>query len=287
MPRPAIFFDRDNTLIVSDGYLADPNSVILMDGAAEAVAKARMLGFKIVTISNQSGVAKGLFDEAVVQAVNLKLDQLLTRANPAAVIDRHEYCPFHPEATVEAYRQDSDLRKPKPGMLLAAAAALDLDLKNSWVIGDSPRDVAAGQAAGCRAILFKPPGLPPSPAAAEPMGAPPDFVAQNLPDAIAKIAAELAPAARAAPAPPAWETRLENLQKLSEQILYELRHLHDHSHADFSTAKLLAGVVQALALATLFISLYLFHGEPILLPALLMGVFLQLLTIALLLIGRD
>src|ERR1041385_3577026 len=117
MPRPAVFFDRDNTLIVSDGYLGDPSQVVLVDGAADAVAKVRALGFAAVVVSNQSGVARGMFDEDSVKAVNIGLDELRRAEKGAAVIDRHEFCPFHPEATVEQYRQDSPLRKPKPGML--------------------------------------------------------------------------------------------------------------------------------------------------------------------------
>ena len=115
MKRPAVFFDRDNTLIVSDGYLGDPAGVELVDGAADAVVRVRALGFVTVVFSNQSGVARGMFGEDAVHAVNAKMDEQLLDANPASVIDRHEFCPFHPEAIVEAYRQDSTLRKPRPG----------------------------------------------------------------------------------------------------------------------------------------------------------------------------
>src|SRR5450432_3207920 len=121
MKRPAIFFDRDNTLIACDGYLGDPEKVVLLDGAADAVARARTLGFATVVISNQSGVARGMFGEEDVLEVNSRLDELLAAVNPGAVIDRHEFCPYHPDAIVEQYKQDSSLRKPKPGMILAAA----------------------------------------------------------------------------------------------------------------------------------------------------------------------
>ena len=148
MKRPAVFFDRDNTLIVSDGYLGDPAKVALVKGAADAIARARSLGYAVVCFSNQSGVARGMFSEEDVQAVNARTDELLRSENPAAVIDRHEFCPFHPEGTVEAYRQESDRRKPKPGMILAAADKLALDLSRSWVVGDAARDIEAGKAAG-------------------------------------------------------------------------------------------------------------------------------------------
>ena len=153
MKRPAVFFDRDNTLIISDGYLGDPTKVVPVDGAADALARVRGLGFATVVFSNQSGVARGMFGEDMVHAVNARMDEMLLDANPAAVVDRHEFCPFHPEAIVEAYRQDSPLRKPRPGMIVQAAEKLALDLSRSWAIGDAPSDVEAGHAAGCRTIL--------------------------------------------------------------------------------------------------------------------------------------
>src|SRR5688572_22683679 len=103
MKRPAVFFDRDNTLIACDEYLGDPSKVALVDGAADAVARARQLGFAVVIFSNQSGVARGYFDEPAVHAVNQRLDEMLKDANPKATIDRHDFCPFHPEASIEKY----------------------------------------------------------------------------------------------------------------------------------------------------------------------------------------
>ncbi|MGE5610749.1 MAG: D-glycero-alpha-D-manno-heptose-1,7-bisphosphate 7-phosphatase, partial [Bacillota bacterium] len=203
MKRPAIFFDRDNTLIASDGYLGDPAGVVLIDGAADAVARARQYGYKVVTFSNQSGVARGMFTEEDVQAVNQRMSELLQQANPSAVIEHHEYCPYHPEATVEKYKQDSFLRKPKPGMILQAAEKLSLDLTRSWVIGDAPRDIEAGRAAGCRTILFTDPKLPPSPAAEVESEIQPDFVVASLREAVETIAREslCKPAAKPAPVP--------------------------------------------------------------------------------------
>jgi D,D-heptose 1,7-bisphosphate phosphatase len=184
MKRPAVFFDRDNTLIVSDGYIGDPDRVVLVDGAAEAVARVREMGFAAVVFSNQSGVARGMFGEDAVYAVNHRMDELLHEDNPAATIDRHEFCPFHPQAPVEKYRQDSDLRKPKPGMIRQAARTLDLDLPRSWVVGDAPRDIEAGHVAGLRTILLKIPGLPPSVALSERLTVQPDYTAWSLKEAI-------------------------------------------------------------------------------------------------------
>src|SRR5687768_18394548 len=141
MKRPAVFFDRDNTLIVSDGYLGDPAQVMLVDGAADAVAKARQYGFKVFTISNQSGVARGLFTEDAVRAVNVRMDEMLQRANGSALIQAHEYCPHHPEATVESYRLDCEDRKPRAGMLKRLAQKYNLDLYRSWVVRSEERRV--------------------------------------------------------------------------------------------------------------------------------------------------
>src|SRR4051794_3820334 len=183
MKRPAIFFDRDNTLIVSDGYLGNPEKVVLIDGAADAVARARSLGFATVVVSNQSGVARGMFDENAVRAVNQRLDEMLRAADAGAIIDCHEFCPFHPEGTVERYKSDSELRKPRPGMILAAAERLALDLRGSWLIGDAPRDIEAGHAAGCRTILFQPPDVAMSPAASQAWRVQPEFVVTTLAEA--------------------------------------------------------------------------------------------------------
>jgi D-glycero-D-manno-heptose 1,7-bisphosphate phosphatase len=185
--KPAVFLDRDNTLIISDGYLGDPAGVVLIAGAAEAIARLRKLGFAVVTFSNQSGVARGMFGEEAVIAVNQRMDRLLREQNGSAIIDRHEFCPYHPQAAVEKYRQDSDLRKPKPGMIHRAAAALDLDLSRSWVIGDAARDIEAGAAAGCRTILINDPTLAPSPAALAGSAVRPDATVSSLAQAVEVI----------------------------------------------------------------------------------------------------
>ena len=184
MGRPAVFFDRDNTLIANDGYLGDANRVTLLDGAARAVGRARRLGFAAVVVSNQSGVARGLFGEDEVHAVNARMDELLADGDVNATIDRHEFCPFHPDAKIEIYRRDTPLRKPAAGMIFRAAEALGLDLSRSWLIGDAARDIEAGRAAGCRTILFQDPRLTASPAAADAANAKPHFVAATLAEAV-------------------------------------------------------------------------------------------------------
>jgi D-glycero-D-manno-heptose 1,7-bisphosphate phosphatase len=182
--KPAVFLDRDNTLIVSDGYLGDASKVVLVEGAAEAIARLRGLGFAIAVVSNQSGIARGMFNEAATQAVNARLDKLLREQDAGAIIDAHEYCPHHPEAPVEKYRVECDCRKPKPGMLLKASRELGLDLARSWMVGDAPRDIEAGKAAGCRTVLFVDPSLAASPAQGEQVRVQPDFRVSSLREAV-------------------------------------------------------------------------------------------------------
>jgi D-glycero-D-manno-heptose 1,7-bisphosphate phosphatase len=155
MPHRAVFLDRDGTIIEDPGYVDRPEKVCLLPGAAEAIRRLRDAGFRVVVASNQSGVARGYFDEAALAAVHDRLETLLRQGGTA--IDGAYYCPFldGPDATVEAYRRASDLRKPSPGMLLRAADDLELDLTRSWMIGDSPCDVEAGRRAGCRAVLIR------------------------------------------------------------------------------------------------------------------------------------
>ncbi len=156
MSRPAAFLDRDGTLIHDPGYLGDPAGVVLLDGAAAAVAALQRAGYVVVVLSNQSGVARGLYDEAAVAAVNARMCELLRKAEPAARIDAIYYCPHGPAGSC-------DCRKPLPGMFLRAARDLDLDCAASLAIGDHPRDVTAAQAAGIkRAVQLGGPPHPPS-----------------------------------------------------------------------------------------------------------------------------
>jgi len=134
------------------GYPASPEQVQLLPGAARAVRMLREAGFRIVVVTNQSGVARGLLTELDLAAVNDRLRELL--ADEGAHIDALYYCPYHPEGTVAAYRRESTWRKPNPGMLLQAAEDLCIDLSRSWMVGDSVRDVVAGRRAGCRTILL-------------------------------------------------------------------------------------------------------------------------------------
>jgi D-glycero-D-manno-heptose 1,7-bisphosphate phosphatase len=195
MSRPAVFFDRDNTLIANSDYLGDPEGVVLIAGAADAVARVRRLGFVTVVVSNQSGVGRGMFTEDDVHAVNDRMNAALLELDADAIIDHHEFCAHHPKATIEQYKGDHRRRKPQPGMLLDAAESLDLDLGQSWLIGDAPRDVEAGHRAGCRTILVRERLDSVSPAAAEHLKVEPDYIASSLQDAVDFIEMQLEQAA--------------------------------------------------------------------------------------------
>ncbi|MCA9285802.1 MAG: HAD family hydrolase [Phycisphaerales bacterium] len=154
--EPAVFLDRDNTLIANDGDLGDPAQVRLMDGVAEGLQRLRDAGYRLVVVTNQGGVARGRYTERDVDAVNQRIAQLVDETTGlAGVIDRFYYCPFHPEATLDEYRREHPWRKPSPGMLLQAAHDMSLDLASSWLVGDQARDIEAGQAAGCRTVLVR------------------------------------------------------------------------------------------------------------------------------------
>ena len=152
--QPAIFLDRDNTLIVNDGDLGDPSAVALMAGVGGGLRRLREAGYRLVIVTNQGGVARGVFTEDDVDAVHQRIASLVDQeAGAPDLIDRFYFCPYHPEAVLADYRRDHPWRKPNPGMLLQAADDMDLDLTVCWMIGDQARDVTAGRMAGCRTVL--------------------------------------------------------------------------------------------------------------------------------------
>lgn len=148
----AVFFDRDGTLIEDVGYLSDPAQVRLLPGAAEAVRRLNRAGFLVVVVSNQSGVARGLYGIDAVERTNQRLQQLLQQEG--AHIDAFYFCPHLPTGTVPAYAKECDCRKPKPGLLYRAAQDLDIDLTESYMVGDAVRDIQAGRAAHCHTIFL-------------------------------------------------------------------------------------------------------------------------------------
>lgn len=151
---PVVFLDRDNTLIANDGDLGDPAAVKLLPGVAEGLLRLKSSGFRIVVVTNQGGVARGRYGENDVERVHRRVAELVDASSGGErVIDRFYYCPYHPDGTVPEYRREHPWRKPQPGMLLQATEDLRLDLDRGWMVGDQPRDVLAGRAAGCRTVL--------------------------------------------------------------------------------------------------------------------------------------
>lgn len=179
MSNKAIFLDRDDTLIEDPGYINNPKQVKLLDGAAEALIEFGAMGYKLVVASNQSAVARGIVTEKVLGEIHNRLKQLL--AEKGAYLDKIYYCPYHSEGSVAKYRKESDFRKPNPGMLLAAAEEMDIDLNHSWMIGNSNHDIEAGLRAGCKTILISRPLHYEQPKPGEPK---PDYKAINIKEAV-------------------------------------------------------------------------------------------------------
>ncbi len=148
--RPGVLLDRDGTIIKDLGYVGSVDRVELLDGAAEAVAALNAADIPVAVVTNQAGVARGLYGIEDVRAVHAHLDALLARAG--AHVDAWLFCPYHPDGTVEEYSRWSSDRKPAPGMALAAAHRLGLDLSRSWVVGDSDCDVELARGVGARPI---------------------------------------------------------------------------------------------------------------------------------------
>ncbi len=291
MANKAVLLDRDDTLIADPGYINHPDQVKLLEGVPETLTELRAMGYKLVAVTNQSGVARGLLTEETLNEIHVRLKSLL--AEKGVCLDAIYYCPYHPEGVIPKYRKESDWRKPNPGMLLAAAEDMDIDLSQSWVIGNSSRDIEAGQRAGCRTILLESithdkklqPGQPQ-----------PDYCAVNIKEAVNiikkhhRLAGEAAPQMLSVAAsepeptpqtqlPPKTEAESEpreikrqepseksaadktngsNIEQLLSGILKELKNSHrEEIFGEFSAMRMLAGIIQAIVLFCLLASVWL------------------------------
>jgi D,D-heptose 1,7-bisphosphate phosphatase len=150
--KPAVFIDKDGTLVQDVPYNVQTDCIRLAPGAELALPRLARRGYELVVISNQSGVARGYFDEAALKAVEARLRELLDGIGVS--LGGFYCCPHHPQGSVAKYSISCDCRKPKPGLFLRAAKELAIDLSASWMIGDILDDVEAGHAAGCRSILI-------------------------------------------------------------------------------------------------------------------------------------
>lgn len=151
--KPAVFLDRDGTLIEDVGYLDRLDRIALFPWTVDAIRALNRGGFIVVVITNQSGVARGFFTEAFVEETHRHLGARL--AAGGARIDAYYYCPHHPDGTVAAYRRHCECRKPASGLVDRAVRELDLDPARSFVVGDKWLDVGLARAAGARGILVR------------------------------------------------------------------------------------------------------------------------------------
>ncbi len=278
MSDKTIFLDRDSTLIEDHGYINHPDQVKLVDGAAKALGEFAAMGYKLIVVSNQSAVARGIVSEEVLEQIHNRLKQLL--AENGACLDRIYYCPYHPDAVIPKYRKESNSRKPNPGMLLTAAKEMDIDLGQSWMIGNSNCDVEAGLRAGCKTILIN---HSPQPEQGKPS---PDHRAVNIKEAVNIIkkhhhssdssdkhpakgqqqsgAAQTQPIKTESQEPKSkgqkpkdQDQSLESCEHLLRGILEQLKSTRrDEMFGEFSIMRLMAGVVQVIVLFCLLITIW-------------------------------
>lgn len=152
MTDKAVFLDKDGTLIEDVPFNVDPELIRLTEGALEGLRLMQEAGFKLIVVTNQSGIARGFFEENALHAVRDRLRKFFASAN--VTLADFYYCPHHPEGEVDQYAVDCYCRKPHPGMLERAALEHEIDLSESWLVGDILNDIEAGNRAGCRTVLL-------------------------------------------------------------------------------------------------------------------------------------
>lgn len=173
--KTAVFLDRDDTIIRDPGYLSDPSGIEILPGAAEAIRSLNRAHIQAIVITNQSGIARGFFDEKTLQAIHDRLRAML--AADGATIDAIYYCPHHPEGVVEEYRTECDCRKPGPGLLLQAAHDFMLDLERCYLVGDKPIDIETIHRVGGKGVLIRNVKYPST-------GETPDYSTDTVQDAV-------------------------------------------------------------------------------------------------------
>lgn len=223
MSYRALFLDRDGTLVQPRHYPSRPEDLCLYDGIGPKLRCLQQAGFLLVVITNQAGIARGYFGEAALRRMHEHLARELARFQ--VYLDGIYYCPHHPDGTIAELAIRCDCRKPQPGMLLRAAADLDIDLQRSWFVGDILDDVEAGNRAGCRTILVDlgTESLPDRPVRS------PHFVARDTRHALTIVESVEHPgrAADLAYRPPSW--RAGATRATGEPLLL---HLAPAAHAE-------------------------------------------------------
>lgn len=185
LTRPAVFLDRDGVLIRDVHFLAHPESIEVLEGVPAALHALEQAGFLRPVVTNQSGIARGLLDEAALTSIHRRLDDLLS--GEGASVDGYWHCPHLPGAGPEP--DDCDCRKPAPGLLEQAARSLGLDVGRSWCVGDRPRDLLAGAALGIPGILVRRADDPSAEQVLTEAGAVPHAVTDDLAGAVRLILA--------------------------------------------------------------------------------------------------
>ena len=151
--RPAVFIDRDGTLIEEAGYLNHLDRLVFFPFSVDAVRQLNAGGYAVVVITNQAGIARGIVHESFVETAHRHITERLEAGG--AHVDAYYHCPHHPSGIVAGLNVTCDCRKPAPGLLLRAADEMQLDLARSFVIGDRWHDLQAGRAAGTGAVLVR------------------------------------------------------------------------------------------------------------------------------------
>lgn len=155
-PQKAVFLDRDGTINRYVGFLREASSFELLEGAAQAIREMNRLGYLAIVVTNQPVIARGEVSCRELRVIHNKMETLL--GMEGAYLDAIYYCPHHPhggyEGEIPQLKRECSCRKPKPGLLLKAADEFHIDLKQSWMVGDSQSDILAGKAAGCRTALI-------------------------------------------------------------------------------------------------------------------------------------
>jgi D,D-heptose 1,7-bisphosphate phosphatase len=179
MSQRALFLDRDGTINFDPGYIKDPAQIIILPGVAEGIKKMKdEFGFKIIVISNQAGITKGLMSHSDVKEVNQKINELLL--NDDTSIDAFYYCPFHPDFDPP---EKTICRKPSPFMIVQASKDHDIDLLHSYMIGDKASDVECGMSAGVKTILLNGDSIKKEISTLHNLGKKPNFISADFKDA--------------------------------------------------------------------------------------------------------
>ncbi len=178
----AVFMDRDGTIVEDVGYMNSPEQIKFIPGSIEAIKMLNQAGYKVVVITNQAGVARRLITEDMLQTIDKTLHKWIL--NGGAHLDGIYYCPHHPEHGLYPYRQICECRKPHTGLIKRAHRDLNIDLSQSFMIGDKATDVEAGKRAGTKTILVL---TGRGKNEKEMLKEKPDHIAENLLDAVKRV----------------------------------------------------------------------------------------------------